>query len=276
MGFAATRLVHTLFSQMHHLTAELLTKLYKNADFDVDDDMLYGPFADGRACPATESGAGCGRNYGATYISVWPLARALDPAVPLLFPSMTPSMKYADPAAGGLTARQLIGVIAGCAAAALLLVAVVFVLFSEFALLHAEFVAAFRDGAGADRVLFATSLPHWNEKNSTSETARKFAAAVPREEDRTPLSLMGFAATRLVHTLFSQMHHLTAELLTKLYKNADFDVDDDMLYGPFADGRACPATESGAGCGRNYGATYISVWPLARALDPAVPLLFLP
>ncbi|RNC31927.1 adenylate cyclase, partial [Trypanosoma cruzi] len=67
----------------------------------------------------------------------------------------------------------------------------VFVLFSEFALLHAEFVAAFRDGAGADRVLFATSLPHWNEKNSTSETARKFAAAVPREEDRTPLSLMG-------------------------------------------------------------------------------------
>nr|CAA09919.2 adenylyl cyclase [Trypanosoma cruzi] len=148
-----------------------------------------------------------------------------------------------------------------------------FLLFSEFALLHPQFVAAFRESAGADRVVFATSLPHWNDRVSASETARKFAAAVTREEDRTPLSLMGFAATRLVHTVFSRMHHLSAKLLTELYKNVAVPVDD-MLYGSFADGRACPATESGAGCGRNYGATRISVWSLARALDPAVPELF--
>ncbi|KAF8295696.1 receptor-type adenylate cyclase [Trypanosoma cruzi] len=150
----------------------------------------------------------------------------------------------------------------------------VFVVFLEFALLHAEFVAAFRDGAGADRVVFATSLPHWNDEDPESENARKFAAAVPREEDRTPLSLMSFAATRLVHTALSRMHHVSAEQLADLfYNNVAVAVDDDMLYGPFADGRACPATESGAGCGRNYGATRISVWPLARALDPAVPEL---
>ncbi|EKF26204.1 receptor-type adenylate cyclase, putative, partial [Trypanosoma cruzi marinkellei] len=123
MGFAAMCLVHTALSRMHHVSAELLADyFYSNVAVAVDD-MLYGPFADGRACPATEGGAGCGRNYGAARISVWPLARALDPAVPVLFPAVTPSMKYADPAAGGLTARLLIGVIAGCAAA-LLLVAV--------------------------------------------------------------------------------------------------------------------------------------------------------
>ncbi|EKF27609.1 receptor-type adenylate cyclase, putative, partial [Trypanosoma cruzi marinkellei] len=150
----------------------------------------------------------------------------------------------------------------------------VFVVFSEFALLHAEFVAAFRGGAGADRVVFATSLPHWNDRGSASETARKFAAAVPMEEDRTPLSLMGFAAMCLVHTALSRMHHVSAELLAdNFYSNVAVAVDD-MLYGPFADGRACPATEGGAGCGRNYGAARISVWPLARALDPAVPVLF--
>ncbi|PWV07785.1 putative receptor-type adenylate cyclase [Trypanosoma cruzi] len=150
----------------------------------------------------------------------------------------------------------------------------VFVVFLEFALLHAEFVAAFRDGAGADRVVFATSLPHWNDRGSASETARNFAAAVPREEDRTPLSLMGFAATRLVHTALSRMYRVSAEKLADFFYNNVAVAVDDMLYGPFADGGACPATESGAGCGRNYGATRISVWPLARALDPAVPELF--
>ncbi|PBJ68387.1 receptor-type adenylate cyclase [Trypanosoma cruzi cruzi] len=150
----------------------------------------------------------------------------------------------------------------------------VFVVFLEFALLHAEFVAAFRDGAGADRVVFATSLPHWNDRGSESENARKFAAAVPREEDRTPLSLMSFAATRLVHTALSRMYHVSAEQLAEFFYNNVAVAVDDMLYGPFTDGRACPATESGAGCGRNYGATRISVWPLARALDPAVPELF--
>ncbi|KAF5216192.1 hypothetical protein ECC02_011059 [Trypanosoma cruzi] len=149
----------------------------------------------------------------------------------------------------------------------------VFVVFSEFALLHAEFVAAFRDGAGADRVVFATSLPHWNDENSTSETTKKFFIAVPDAADRTPLSMMGFAATRLTHLVFLRMDRISAELLADfLYTNVEGAVDD-MLYGPFIGGRACPVTESGAECGRNYGATQISVWPLARALDPAVPVL---
>ncbi|EKF26794.1 receptor-type adenylate cyclase, putative, partial [Trypanosoma cruzi marinkellei] len=147
------------------------------------------------------------------------------------------------------------------------------VVFSEFALLHAEFVAAFHDCAGADRVVFATSLPHWNDENSASETTKKFVIAVP-EKKRTPLSLMGFAAMGLMQVVISRMHHVSAELLADFfYLNVAVAVDD-MLYGSFADGRACASTESGAGCGVNYGANRISVWPLARALDPAVPVLF--
>ncbi|EKG04856.1 receptor-type adenylate cyclase, putative, partial [Trypanosoma cruzi] len=149
----------------------------------------------------------------------------------------------------------------------------VFVVFSEFALLHAEFVAAFRDCAGADRVVFATSLPHWNDENSTSETTKKFVIAVPDADNRTPLAMMGFAATRLMHQVFLRMDRISAELLADfIYTNVEGAVDD-ILYGPFIDGNACPVTESGAECGRNYGATQISVWPLARALDPAVPVL---
>ncbi|RNF09287.1 adenylate cyclase, partial [Trypanosoma conorhini] len=152
----------------------------------------------------------------------------------------------------------------------------VFVAFSEFALLHADFAAAFGGGAGgADRVVFATSLPHWDDANPTSETAREFLAAVPNATQRTPLALMGFAATQLLRTVVSRMDKVSAALLTDFfYTNVAITVKD-MLYGSFVNGTACgAAVAGGAGCGKNYGATLISVWSLARALDPAVPVLF--
>ncbi|ESL05211.1 hypothetical protein TRSC58_07158 [Trypanosoma rangeli SC58] len=117
----------------------------------------------------------------------------------------------------------------------------VFVAFSEFALLHAEFVAAFAGGAGADRVVFATSLPHWNDAKSTSETSQEFIRTVINATQRTPLSLMGFAATRLLQTVLSRMPKVTAELLVDFfYKNTAVTVSD-MQYGSFADGTACDA-----------------------------------
>ncbi|RNC55919.1 receptor-type adenylate cyclase b, partial [Trypanosoma cruzi] len=149
----------------------------------------------------------------------------------------------------------------------------VFVTLFEFSLLYPEFVAAFRDGAGADRVVFATSLPHWNDDKTTSETAQKFNAAVPDVNQRTPLAMMGFAAGLLVVTVRSRMEKVSAELFENFFFSNVVIRVEDMLYGSFIDGNACPVTESGAGCGRNYGATQISVWPLARALDPAVPVL---
>ncbi|RNE97079.1 esag4 [Trypanosoma rangeli] len=149
----------------------------------------------------------------------------------------------------------------------------VFVAFSEFALLHADFVAAFDGGAGADRVVFATSLPHWNDANSTSETAQEFIRTVTDATQRTPLSLMGFASTQLLQTVLSRMDKVTAELLAAFFYRSITVTVKDMQYGSFADGTACDAAD-GAVCAKNYGATYISVWSLARALDPAVPVLF--
>ncbi|RNE94995.1 adenylate cyclase, partial [Trypanosoma conorhini] len=152
----------------------------------------------------------------------------------------------------------------------------VFVPFSEFALLHADFVAAFGGGAaGAGRVVFATSLPHWDDANSTSGTAQEFLAAVPNATQRTPLSLVGFVTTQALRTVISRMGRMSAARLADFfYKNVAGAVKD-MLYGPFVNGTACAAAAvGGAGCGKNYGATFISVWSLARALDPAVPVLF--
>ncbi|PBJ69664.1 receptor-type adenylate cyclase [Trypanosoma cruzi cruzi] len=149
----------------------------------------------------------------------------------------------------------------------------VFVTLFEFSLLYAEFVAAFRDGAGADRVAFATSLPHWNDDKTTSMTAMLFNALVPDVNQRTPLSMMGFATGQLLLAVRSRMEKVSAELFENFFFSNIVVRVDDMLYGSFIDGNACPVTESGAECGRNYGATQISVWPLARALDPAVPVL---
>ncbi|RNF05657.1 receptor-type adenylate cyclase [Trypanosoma rangeli] len=87
--------------------------------------MLYGPFTDGTACDA-DDGAGCGKNYGSTRISVWSLARALDPAVPVLFPAVTPSMEYTEPGSW-LTMAQLIGIIVGVMLLLIIIAAVVVV-----------------------------------------------------------------------------------------------------------------------------------------------------
>ncbi|EKF27856.1 receptor-type adenylate cyclase, putative, partial [Trypanosoma cruzi marinkellei] len=92
----------------------------------------------------------------------------------------------------------------------------VFVTFSEFSLLYADFVAAFRDGAGADRVVFVTNLPHWNDDDTTSDTAQWFNFAV-RDANRTPLALMGFATGRLLLTVRSRMEKVSAELFENFF-----------------------------------------------------------
>ncbi|RNE97248.1 adenylyl cyclase, partial [Trypanosoma conorhini] len=127
----------------------------------------------------------------------------------------------------------------------------VFVAFSEFALLHADFVAAFGGGACVDRVVFATSLPHWDDANATSETAREFLAAVPDVTQRTPLALMGFAATQLLRTVLSRMDKVSAARLTDFfYKNVAVTAKE-VLYGSFVNGTACAAAAAGgAGCGK--------------------------
>ncbi|KAH9600906.1 Adenylyl cyclase class-3/4/guanylyl cyclase [Trypanosoma melophagium] len=154
----------------------------------------------------------------------------------------------------------------------------VFVLFSELSLRYAEFTAAFDGSGSADRLVFATSLPHWADVKTESETVRKFHTAVKDETDRTPLSLRAFANVRLLQTVLSRMDTVNADTLSGFfYQNIAISAED-MLYGSFTDGSECAAQGivDAAKCIVNYGATRISVWSMSRALNPTVSELFPP
>ncbi|KEG05262.1 putative receptor-type adenylate cyclase, partial [Trypanosoma grayi] len=148
----------------------------------------------------------------------------------------------------------------------------------EFSLLYGEFVAAFNGSAAAERLVFATSLPHWADESTTSATVQKFHAAVKDMTKRTPIALRSFANTLLLKTVLSRMDQVSAELLADFfYTNVAIRVDD-MLYGTFDDTTDCAlqGVEGEGGCAVNYGATRISVWSMARVFDPTVPELFSP
>ncbi|KEG05544.1 adenylyl cyclase, partial [Trypanosoma grayi] len=152
----------------------------------------------------------------------------------------------------------------------------VLVLFAEVSWLYDEFVAVFNGSAAAGRLVFATSLPHWADTNTTSETVQRFHAAVWNTKKWTPLALRSFASTILVKTILSRMELVSAEVLVDFfYKNVAIAVAD-MFYGSFKDGTRCGGQNnmSSAECAVNYGARRISVWSMARVLDPAVPELF--
>ncbi|KEG05114.1 receptor-type adenylate cyclase, partial [Trypanosoma grayi] len=102
-----------------------------------------------------------------------------------------------------------------------------------------EFVAAFNGSAAAQRLVFATSLPHWADESTTSATVQKFHAAVEDMMKRTPIALRSFANTLLLKTVLSRMDKVSGELVIDFfYKNVAISVDD-MLYGPFKDGAGC-------------------------------------
>ncbi|KEG13507.1 adenylyl cyclase [Trypanosoma grayi] len=152
----------------------------------------------------------------------------------------------------------------------------VFLLFTEFSFLYDEFVAAFNGSAAAGRLVFATSLPHWADESTTSETVQLFHAAVKDKAKWAPFALRSFATTLAVKSILSRMELVNAQLLVDFfYKNIAITVAD-MFYGPFKDGEKCGLqnTVNATECAVNYGATYISVWSMARVLDPAVPELF--
>ncbi|ORC86664.1 putative receptor-type adenylate cyclase, partial [Trypanosoma theileri] len=143
---------------------------------------------------------------------------------------------------------------------------------------YADFTAAFSGSVSADRLVFATNLPHWADEKTESETVRKFHAAVTDENEWTPLSLRAFVSTRLVQTVLSRMDIVSADTLSDFFFKNIIITLDDMVYGSFADGSECVqhGIVDTAKCVVNYGATRISVWSMSRALDPTVPELFPP
>ncbi|SCU70499.1 Adenylate and Guanylate cyclase catalytic domain containing protein, putative [Trypanosoma equiperdum] len=148
------------------------------------------------------------------------------------------------------------------------------VLFFDVALLYIEFVKAFKSSSSGGRLLFATSLPHWAEANSTSATVQKFHAAVPDSPRWTPLSLLGFATGRFIQTLLFHMDKVTPDSIINAIYTLSVVNSDDMRYGPFVEER-CPSTKDAPEggdhfCGKNYGARRLSVWSMDRALNASV------
>ncbi|CCD19987.1 receptor-type adenylate cyclase, putative, (fragment), partial [Trypanosoma vivax Y486] len=139
---------------------------------------------------------------------------------------------------------------------------------------YEEFVKAFRGGVSVYRLLVATSLPHWADVDTNSTTVRKYHEAVGDRRLWSPLSLLGFATSRVMQEVLKRQDKSDAKALTDFfYANVALSVDD-MHYGPF-DSSKCVTARSLAldGCAMNYGATRISVWSMARVLDPSVPVV---
>ncbi|CCD15709.1 unnamed protein product, partial [Trypanosoma congolense IL3000] len=147
----------------------------------------------------------------------------------------------------------------------------VFVLFFDVAILYDEFVTAFSGNAGAARLLFATSLPHWGDGKSSSVTVQRFHAAMKEQSAWTPLTLLGFSTGRLMQMILTRMERVTPDSLASFFFTESSVNVDDMRYGVFNDVE-CSANEGGFGssCRTNYGATRISVWSMARAMDAAL------
>nr|AEL79570.1 adenylate cyclase [Trypanosoma evansi] len=149
----------------------------------------------------------------------------------------------------------------------------VFVSFFDVALLYSEFVKVFKKHPqAAERLLFATSLPHWADNNTTSETVKRFHEEMKDDESKwTPLALLGYATARAMESVVSRMGRVNSEELINGIFSQSVIVADDMWYGPFEDSCVPTTGFAAEGCAVNYGATHISVWSMARVLNPSVP-----
>ncbi|CBH10759.1 receptor-type adenylate cyclase GRESAG [Trypanosoma brucei gambiense DAL972] len=149
----------------------------------------------------------------------------------------------------------------------------IFVPFFDVALLYDELVSAFRNKPFADRLLFATNLPHWGDKNTQSDLVREFHRVVQNESKWKPLSLLGYVTARAMINVLQRMGHVTPEELVDAIFSQSVITVDDMRYGPFDDKCTNGASFEEKHCAVNYGATHISVWSMSRVLNPSVSLV---
>ncbi|KAH8607733.1 Adenylate and Guanylate cyclase catalytic domain [Trypanosoma vivax] len=147
----------------------------------------------------------------------------------------------------------------------------VFLLFSDFALHYDLLSELFQSGLGAERLLFATHLPHWADTNAKSTTIKKYHAAVREPKLWSPLSLLGFTTARVMQEVVQHQDRMNPKALVDCFYADIMVIVDDMRYGPFhSDNCGAVSGLQLETCSVNYGATNISVWSMARALDASV------
>nr|AEX08454.1 expression site-associated protein 4 [Trypanosoma brucei gambiense] len=151
----------------------------------------------------------------------------------------------------------------------------VIVLFAEFSFLYDLFTSILNNTAGAARLVFSTSLPHWGDTETSSKTAQLFYDVEKDSRLWTPLSLLAFATGRLMREILLRVEEMTPETLVNFFYADSSVVSDDMRYGVFDDTKCVDTAEklSKNDCTSNYGATQISVWSMARALNSSIPPL---
>nr|Q99279.1 RecName: Full=Receptor-type adenylate cyclase GRESAG 4.1; AltName: Full=ATP pyrophosphate-lyase; AltName: Full=Adenylyl cyclase [Trypanosoma brucei brucei]CAA36364.1 putative adenyl/guanylyl cyclase [Trypanosoma brucei] len=147
----------------------------------------------------------------------------------------------------------------------------VFVPFNDILLFYQEFVAGFNASkesiASSEGLLFATSFPHWGKKNRKSDMVARFHRHV-NESHWDPLTFLGFATTRLLQVVISNMRKVNAEpLADRIYTESNIRVDD-VGFGPFSDAECVSGTSVSANeCASNFGATNISVWSMGACAE---------
>ncbi|CBH18804.1 expression site-associated gene (ESAG) protein,putative [Trypanosoma brucei gambiense DAL972] len=147
----------------------------------------------------------------------------------------------------------------------------VIVLFAEFSLLYDLFTSTLNNTAGAARLVFATSLPHWGDTETSSKTTQLFHDVEKDSRLWTPLSLLAFATGRLMRAILLRVEEMSPETLVNFFYADSSIISDDMRYGVFDDTKCDGAENISEGdCASNYGATQISVWSMARALNASI------
>ncbi|KAH9578413.1 Adenylyl cyclase class-3/4/guanylyl cyclase [Trypanosoma melophagium] len=149
------------------------------------------------------------------------------------------------------------------------------VLFSPFAVYYPHFMQFFTGKEIAERLLITTSLPHWADPKGSIVVSR-YHKAFPYSEEWSPLSLSTFVATSTTQSIVQGLDVINSTTIEDYFYSRVMLTVDDMMYGPYmkGDDTTCTGAEAtGSGCGRNYGAKSISVWPLTRAFDFSVPPL---
>ncbi|ORC86657.1 putative receptor-type adenylate cyclase, partial [Trypanosoma theileri] len=130
---------------------------------------------------------------------------------------------------------------------------------------YADFTAAFSGSVSADRLVFATNLPHWADEKTESNSVRKFHAAVTDKEEWTPLSLRAFAMMELVRDVVSLIDVINDRSISQFFYTNIVVTVNDMVYGSFAVRSECAQNDivENEQCAVNYGATRISVWSMS-------------
>ncbi|ORC90662.1 receptor-type adenylate cyclase [Trypanosoma theileri] len=149
------------------------------------------------------------------------------------------------------------------------------VLFSPFAVFYPQFLRFFSGKEIAERMLITTSLPHWADPKASIMVSR-YHEVFKDSAQWSPLSLSTFVSTSTTQSIAQGLDIVDSTTIANYFYSRVMVTVDDMMYGPYTDGNSTTCTGSeatGSGCGRNYGATSISVWPLTRAFDSSVPPL---